>query len=100
MEPGRLAAAELAELDRALATVGAPLPPGTTLLRAEGLLDEIAGDKGVEYAARLRDYRYRHPEAAPPDVDDRRALRRALLGAAGWRSLLRVLRALPPGGPR
>ena len=99
MEPGRLAAAELAELDRALATVGAPLPPGTTLLRAEGLLDDLAGAEAVEYAARLRDYRYRYPEAAPPDVEDRRALRRALLSATGWRSGLKVLLAIPPGGP-
>jgi hypothetical protein len=99
MEPGQLAAAEIAELERALAMVGVPLPPGTTLLQAEGLLDELAGAEAVEYAARLRDYRYRHPEAAPPDMEDRRALRRVLLGAAGKRSLVRVLRAVPPGGP-
>jgi hypothetical protein len=99
MPPGERPAAELAELDRALATLGSPLPPGSTLLRAERQLDGLAGADAVEYAARLRDYRYRHPQAAPPGVEARRALRRALLGAAGWRSVVRVLRAVPPGGP-
>jgi hypothetical protein len=99
MEPSQLAAAELAELGPALAAVGAPLSPGSTLLRAEGRLDELAGTEGVEYAVRLRNHRYRHSAAAPPTVEDRRALRRALLGAAGWRYVLRVLRAVPPGGP-
>lgn len=99
MEPDELARAELRELDRALERIGAPLPPGTTLLRAEGLLAAYAGPDAAEYAARLREGRYRHPGAAPPGVRERRGLRRALLRAAGRRSLRRVLRALPPGGP-
>jgi len=99
LEPDHLAAAELKELDRALERIGSPLPPGTTLLRAESVLADLAGDGAAEYAARLRDRRYRHPHAPPPGADDRRALRRALLASAGWRSALRVLLALPPGGP-
>jgi transglutaminase-like putative cysteine protease len=99
MDAERLAGAELRELDRALERLGSPLPPGTTLLRAEGELEELAGAPAAGYAATLRDRRYRHPDSEPPGVAERRALRRALLRAAGWRSLLPVLRAIPPGGP-
>ena len=99
LEPDRLADAELAELDRALERIGQPLPPGATLLRAEELLDRLVGPAAAGYAAKLGDRRYRHPDAEPPDMHERRALRRALLAVAGWRSSLRVLRAVPPGGP-
>jgi protein-glutamine gamma-glutamyltransferase len=99
MEPDDLAAAELRELDRALERLGSPLPRGATLLRAEAALEELAGSPAAGYAAMLRDRRYRHPAADPPGVNERRALRRALLRAAGRRSALPVLLALPPGGP-
>jgi transglutaminase-like putative cysteine protease len=99
LEPDRLADAELAELDRALERIGQPLPPGTTLRRAEELLERLVGPAAAGYAAKLADRRYRHPDAEPPDMHERRALRRALLAMAGWRSSLRVLRAVPPGGP-
>jgi transglutaminase-like putative cysteine protease len=99
MEPEDLAAAELRELDRALERLGSPLPRGATLLRAEASLEELAGSPAAGYAAILRDRRYRHPSADPPGVSERRALRTALLRAAGRRSALRVLLALPPGGP-
>ncbi len=99
LEPDRLAAAELAELDRALERIGRPLPPGATLRRAEELLERLTGPAAAGYAAKLGDRRYRHPDAAPPDLHERRALRRALLRTSGRRSLLRVLAAIPPGGP-
>jgi transglutaminase-like putative cysteine protease len=95
----QLVGAELSELDRALERFGSPLPPGTTLLRAEAQLQELAGAPAADYAAALMDRRYRHPGAAPPGVPERRALRRALFKAGGWRSALRVLLAIPPGGP-
>ena len=97
---GELAGAELRELDRALRRLGSPLPAGATLLEAESLLARIAGPPAAAYAAALRDRRYRRPDAAPPGVGERRSLRRALLRAAGPRSALRVLLAIPPGGPR
>ncbi len=100
LRPDRLAAAELAELDLALRRIGEPLPPGATLRRAQELLERLAGPAAAGYAAKLEDRRYRHPYTDPPNVHERRALRRALLGATGWRSALRVLRAVPPGGPR
>jgi transglutaminase-like putative cysteine protease len=100
LAPDELAAAELAELDSALARLGRPLPAGATLLRTEGLLSRLAGPRAAAYAARLRDRRYRRPDVAPPGIADRRSLRRALLRSADLRSTLRVLRAIPPGGPR
>jgi hypothetical protein len=96
----QLVVAEVSELDRALERLGSPLPPGTTLLRAQALLDDLAGRPAADYAAALMVRRYRHPGAAPPGVRERRALRRALFKAGGWRSALRVLLAIPPGGPR
>jgi transglutaminase-like putative cysteine protease len=99
LDPTDLAEAELRELDRALTRLGPPLPPGTTLLRAEERLAQFAGPGAARYAARLRNRRYRDPGAAPPGVSERRALRRALLRAAGRRRALRVLLAIPPGGP-
>jgi transglutaminase-like putative cysteine protease len=99
MDPDDLARAELRELDRALERLGSALPPGTTLLRAQRLLERLAGAPAADYARLLRDRRYRRPDAGPPGVNERRALRRALLGATGRRSTLRVLLAIPPGGP-
>jgi len=100
LDPDRLAAAELAELDRALRRLGAPLPPGATLLRAEDQLDRFAGPDAARYAVQLREERYGPERPDPPGVPERRALRRALRKATGGRSLWRVLRAIPPGGPR
>jgi hypothetical protein len=99
LDPTDLAEAELRELERGLNRFGSPLPPGTTLLRAEERLAQFAGPGAARYAARLRNRRYRDPDAAPPGVSERRALRQALLRAAGRRRALRVLLAIPPGGP-
>ncbi len=99
LAPDELADLELRELDRALARLGEPLPPGTTLRAAQDLLDGFAGPAAARYAAGLEARRYRDPGAAPPDIAERRALRRALLRAVGARSALRVLSAIPPGGP-
>ena len=100
LRPDQLAEAELAELSRSLARIGTPLPEGATLLRAERDLEASVGPAAGAYAARLRARRYRDPAAAPPGVRERRALRRELLSQAGIRRVLRVLRAVPPGGPR
>ena len=94
-----LAAGELRELERALARLGSPLPPGATLHRAQQVLRELAGPEAARYAAELEVRRYRDPGAAPPGVSERRAFRRALLRAAGPRAAPRVLLAVPPGGP-
>jgi transglutaminase-like putative cysteine protease len=99
LHPDELAEAELAELRRSLARVGTPLPAGTTLLGAERDLGSSVGPAAGAYAASLRTRRYRNPEAPPPGVRERRALRRELISRAGVRRFLRVLWAIPPGGP-
>ncbi len=97
--PDDLVAAELGELERALERLGEPLPPGATLLQAEAELERLAGAEGAAYTAKLREWRYRDPNPPPPGPPERRALRRALLRAAGRRSAIRALLAIPPGGP-
>jgi transglutaminase-like putative cysteine protease len=97
--PDELADAQLGELDRALRRLGHPLPPGSTLLRAEQRLAELAGPRASAYAAELRERRYRRADLPPPGMAERRSLRAALLRAAGPRAAFAVLRAMPPGGP-
>ena len=104
LDPDVLAEAELRELERALARLGAPLPPGATLLEAETHLAKLGGPPAAAYAAELRDRRYRRKAASPPSLAKRRSLRRALRkGPTPWApnrpSMIRVLRAIPPGGP-
>ena len=95
----QLTAGEIHELDRALAKLGSPLPPGATLRGATDVLRRRAGPEAASYASGLENRRYRDPSADPPSVGERRALRRALLRKAGPRGALTVLFALPPGGP-
>jgi transglutaminase-like putative cysteine protease len=100
LSPEELAAAELGELERGLARLGSPLPPGTTLRGTRKVLQRLSGPGAApQYATGLELHRYRDPEAAPPSVADRRALRRALISAPRTGSALRVLLAFPPGGP-
>jgi transglutaminase-like putative cysteine protease len=99
LRPDELAGAELGELEHALAKLGSRLPPGTTLRGAQNRLEKLAGPVAGGYAARLATHRYRDPSEAPPGVGERRAMRRALLRGAGPRSAMRVMLAIPPGGP-
>jgi protein-glutamine gamma-glutamyltransferase len=100
LAPEELAAGELRELERGLAKLGSPLPPGTTLRGTRDRLQRLTGPGAApRYATGLELHRYRDPDAAPPSVSERRALRRALIGAPRTGSALRVLLAFPPGGP-
>ncbi|HEY7199726.1 MAG TPA: transglutaminase-like domain-containing protein, partial [Candidatus Dormibacteraeota bacterium] len=106
LSPDELADGELRELERAIARLDQPLPPGSTLQVAQRELMIFAGPAAARYAAGLEAHRYRDPDSAPPGVAERRELRRALISAAapssalaGPGTVLRVLRALPPGGP-
>jgi transglutaminase-like putative cysteine protease len=107
LDSGELAEAEMRELEGALARLGHRLPPGATLLGAERRLAALAGPRAATYAAALRERRYRDPDEPPPGMPERRSLRSALLrarasargGIGGIRWVLRVLRAIPPGGP-
>ena len=100
LQPDSLAAAEIGELERTLERLDRRLPAGATLRDAGRRLERLAGPAGSRYAASLRERRYRRPSSPPPGVRERRALRRALLAARGWRAVAAVLAAIPPGGPR
>jgi transglutaminase-like putative cysteine protease len=100
LAPEELAAGELRELERGLAKLGSPLPPGSTLRGARDRLQRLTGPGAApRYASGLELHRYRNPDASPPSVSERRALRRALISAPRGGSPLRVLLAFPPGGP-
>jgi protein-glutamine gamma-glutamyltransferase len=100
LNPEDLADAELRELERALAKLGSPLPPGTTLRGARNQLQRLAGPGAApRYAVALEAHRYRDPSVTPPGATERRALRRALIKAPRSGSALRALLAFPPGGP-
>ena len=95
LDPGRLAAAELAELRSALRRLGWELEPRTTMLQLERRLASAFGREAWLYAVRLRERRFRDATLSPPGTRERRRLRRAMLASAGLRGLL----VLPPGGP-
>jgi transglutaminase-like putative cysteine protease len=99
LSPGRRAAAELRELDRAAGRLGLKSHPAATLVELERRLGRLAGPRASAYAARLRAYRFQSPRGRPPTASERRALRLSLLAAAGPRRAPALLLALPPGGP-
>jgi protein-glutamine gamma-glutamyltransferase len=99
LAPERVAEAQVAELSRALASLGWVIPAGTTLLALERRLGRAAGPASARYAARLRAHRYDPASPRPPGMRARRELRREL-GTGGLRVRLRALIAIPPGGPR
>jgi protein-glutamine gamma-glutamyltransferase len=97
LSPAELADAQLAELRRALSSLGWTMPAGTTLLGLERRLDRAAGPASANYVAGLRAHRYDPRAPGAPTLRERRALRRELTARGGW---LRGLLVIPPGGPR
>jgi protein-glutamine gamma-glutamyltransferase len=95
----RLAEAEVAELQHALGRLGWDVSPSTTLLAIERRLAATAGPVAAAYAQALRAYRFDPRGSEPPGAGERRALRRALGAGSGPLGRLRVLLAIPPGGP-
>ena len=96
--PDELAAAQVAELRRALVRLGWDVPVTTTLLGLERRLRRAAGPRAGAYVRALRAHRY-ELERSAPGMGERRALRSELSARAGLRGRLRGLLALPPGGP-
>ncbi len=94
------ASGSVAELARALASLGVELGDDTTLAELERRLQRSHGSQAAGYVRLLRERRYA-PAADPrrPDDRDRRLLRRALCAGRGPLARLRALRALPPGMP-
>jgi len=95
----RRVAAATAELRRALERLGWDVSPTTTLLALERRLAAAAGPSAAAYAGALRACRFDPQHSEPPGPDVRRALRRELAARRGPLGRLRVLLALPPGGP-
>ena len=72
------------------------VPEGTTLLGLEPRLRRLAGSASARYAAALRLSRYDPSSPEPPDLSERRAVRRELAGPKGVRGrLLAPDRAAP-----
>ena len=82
----------VAELERALALTGRPLPPDMTLRELERRFD---GTDAAAYVRALRLGRYGWEDRAPTNAE-RRALRRELGEGLGATGRLRALWALPP----
>ena len=83
----------LAELERALARTGRPLPGGATLASLETRFH--GSPEAVGYVRALRLQRYGHPAGAPTPAG-RRAVRSELASGLGIAGRLRALWALPP----
>ena len=84
------------ELRAALARLGRPLSPRTTLAELERRLRLSAGEEAARYARLVRERRFGPPGGRGPTRHDRRALRRALAAGAGPLGRLKALIALPP----
>jgi hypothetical protein len=87
----------VAELRRALDSLGYDYPARTTLAELERRLKITAGPSASRYVRLLRQQRYARPGTGrPPSAHDRRALRRALTHGGGPLARLRGLLAIPP----
>jgi protein-glutamine gamma-glutamyltransferase len=85
------------ELSRALARIGIPLAPGTTLVELERQLQRSHGPAASRYVRLLCARRYApNVDARLPTVRDRRLMRRALCAHRGPLARVRALLALPP----
>jgi transglutaminase-like putative cysteine protease len=93
------ASGAVAELRWALARVGQPIPPATTLAQLEARLSLARGGPASGYLRLLRELRYRADGAPGPSPRQRGGLRRAL-GGQGPLARVRALLALPPGATR
>jgi Transglutaminase-like superfamily/TgpA N-terminal domain len=91
---------ELAELPVALRTAGKQRSGSNTLLKIENQLGAGGLRAGGAYVRRLRELRYSRAGGAPPTLRQRRAARRELAAGGGVLLSLRMLLAMPPGGPR
>ena len=87
---------DLRELGFALARLGHPVRPGTTLLELERRLRVTSGSGAVRYVRALRERRFDAPGRAAHVPLDRRALRRGLAEGRGPIVKVRALVALPP----
>ncbi len=97
--PARLEA-QVAELAGALSAAHYRAGGSTTLLDLERRLRDAGRNATCAYIKGLRACLYARKPAAQPGLHERRAARRELSRARGLRERLRLLAAMPPGGPR
>jgi hypothetical protein len=88
------------ELGGALRAARYRAEAGTTLLELERRLRDGGRGATAAYLKALRATRYGRRPAVPPGLHERRRARRDLSRGGGVRERLRVLAAMPPGGPR
>jgi len=90
---------ELRELPGALARSGRASASPPTLLGIESELRNRRLTRAADYAAKLRSTRFALTSAGPPTLAERRGARRDLASGRGLLDRLRILAAMPPGGP-
>jgi len=100
LPPAAAADLELRELPGVLARSGRAYETAPTLLGIESELRRRRLTRAADYVGKLRAMRFAVASAGAPTLKERRAARRDL--ASGHRPLdrLRILLAMPPGGPR
>jgi len=91
--------AQAHELQAALEPAGIRASETATLLELEQRLRARRRGRAAGYAAALRDARFARAPAPAPGPGERRAVRRELAYHRGLAGRLRLLRAMPPGGP-
>jgi transglutaminase-like putative cysteine protease len=97
--PARLDA-QVSELAGALEAASYGVGGGATLLDLERRLRDGGRAAAAAYVKALRACLYARVPGAQPGLHERRAARRELGRARGIRERLRLLAAMPPGGPR
>ncbi len=95
-----IAERELRELAGALGPAGLRDPELTTLRRVQLHFERLNLPAAASYAGRLAQRRFARSPGAPPTLGERRAARRELSAGGGPVRRLRMLVAMPPGGPR
>lgn len=91
---------ELRELAEALGPAGMKEPGLTTLRRLQTHFEHLSLPAAAAYAGRLADLRFAPSPGTPPTLAERRAARKDLSSGGGPSRYLRMLLAMPPGGPR
>ena len=97
---GEVADLELRELAAALPPAGWAREGRSTLLKLEERLRIRRLPSAAAYVRRLRELRYGRGTGRAPSLAERRATRRELAAGGGAGRTIRMLIAMPPGGPR
>lgn len=100
LSDGAVLERQLRELSAALEPAGLRSSGPITLSRLEDRLRNGTLLAAATYVRHLAELRYGPDPGAPPSLAERRAARRELSSGGGPARNLRMLAAMPPGGPR